>query len=124
MEEIVKSIEEETGQTAQATESGLRYVIIEAGDGPQPEATDTVVVHYELRLKDGSKVDSSYDRGQPATFPLNRVIPGWTEGVCLFNKGTKAKLVVPPDLGYGSQARPGLPANSVLIFDIHLIDIK
>lgn len=110
-----------------STESGILYEVVEQGDGPKPaSATETVVVHYTGTLIDGTKFDSSVDRGQPATFGLNQVIKGWTEGVQLMNTGSKYRFYIPPELAYGSDARPGSPIgpNSTLIFDIELIEIK
>jgi FKBP-type peptidyl-prolyl cis-trans isomerase FkpA/FKBP-type peptidyl-prolyl cis-trans isomerase FklB len=105
------------------TESGLQYQVLEEGKGPKPKATDTVKVNYKGTLLDGTVFDSSYDRGQPATFPLNRVIPGWTEGVQLMNVGSKYKFWVPPDLGYGSRDLGQIPPNSVLVFEVELLEI-
>jgi len=110
-----------------STESGLLYEVIEAGDGEKPQTENTtVVVHYTGTLLDGTKFDSSVDRGQPATFALNQVISGWTEGLQLMNKGAKYRFYIPPELAYGSDARPGSPIgpNSTLIFDVELIDIN
>lgn len=106
------------------TDSGLMYQVETLGEGPKPSAEDTVVVHYKGTLTDGTQFDSSYDRNQPATFPLNRVIPGWTEGVQLMPVGSKFKFVIPPELAYGSQDTPAIPANSTLVFDVELLDIK
>lgn len=106
----------------QKTESGLMYEVIEAGDNTaMPLAIDTVIVNYKGTLTDGSTFDSSYDRGEPATFPLNGVIQGWTEGIQLVGKGGKIKLYIPSELAYGSQ---GQLANQVLIFDVELLDVK
>lgn len=80
-------------------------------------------MHYRGTLVDGTEFDSSIKRGQPAEFPLNGVIPGWTEGLQLLKVGTKARLFVPPNLGYGQQGRPGIPPNSTLIFEVELLDI-
>lgn len=110
-----------------STESGLMYEVVEQGDGPKPaSATTTVVVHYTGTLIDGTKFDSSVDRGQPATFGLNQVIKGWTEGLQLMNQGSKYRFYIPPELAYGSDARPGSPIgpNSTLIFDVELIEVK
>jgi FKBP-type peptidyl-prolyl cis-trans isomerase FklB len=107
------------------TASGLQYKVIKEGTGPQPKATDTVTVNYRGTLINGTEFDSSYKRGQPATFPLNGVIKGWTEGVQLMKQGAKYQLFVPPDLAYGQRAvGPEIPANSTLIFEVELLDAK
>jgi FKBP-type peptidyl-prolyl cis-trans isomerase len=107
------------------TASGLQYEVLAEGTGPAPKATDTVTVHYTGTLIDGTKFDSSVDRGQPATFGLNRVVPGWTEGVQLMKVGAKYKLYIPSALGYGEQGRPGSPIgpNASLIFEVELLSI-
>jgi FKBP-type peptidyl-prolyl cis-trans isomerase FkpA/FKBP-type peptidyl-prolyl cis-trans isomerase FklB len=105
------------------TASGLQIKIESEGTGEKPTAEDTVKVHYRGTLSTGEQFDSSYDRGQPAEFPLKNVIPGWTEGLQMMKVGSKAKLVVPPELGYGASQRPGIPANSVLVFDVELVEI-
>jgi FKBP-type peptidyl-prolyl cis-trans isomerase FklB len=107
------------------TADGLEYKVIKEGAGASPKATDTVTVNYEGKLIDGTVFDSSYKRGQPATFPLNAVIKGWTEGLQLMKVGEKSQLFIPSDLGYGERS-PGadIPPNSVLIFDVELIAIK
>ena len=104
--------------------SGLRYEIVKPGDGPAPKATDTVKVHYTGKLIDGSVFDSSVQRNEPAEFPLDQVIPGWTEGIQKMTKGGKIKLYVPPHLAYGDDGRPGIPPGSTLVFDVELLDIK
>lgn len=106
------------------TESGLLYRVMTAAEGEQPKDTDTVQVHYKGTLIDGTQFDSSYDRGEPATFPLNRVIPGWTEGVQLMPVGSKFKFVIPPQLAYGEQDTPSIPANSTLVFEVELLKIE
>ncbi|MCU4676386.1 FKBP-type peptidyl-prolyl cis-trans isomerase [Catenovulum sp. 2E275] len=106
------------------TESGLQYEVVEAGEGESPKATDTVKVHYTGTLIDGTKFDSSVDRGEPATFPLNRVIPGWTEGVQLMKVGSKYRFYVPYNLAYGEHGTGGIPPYSTLIFDVELISIE
>jgi FKBP-type peptidyl-prolyl cis-trans isomerase FkpA/FKBP-type peptidyl-prolyl cis-trans isomerase FklB len=82
-----------------------------------------VKAHYKGTLTNGQQFDSSYDRGQPSEFPVSGVIRGWTEALTMLKVGSKVKLVIPPDLGYGASARPGIPANSVLVFEVELIDI-
>lgn len=104
--------------------SGLIYEIVQPGAGDFPKPTDSVKVHYTGKLIDGSVFDSSVQRGEPAEFPLDQVVPGWTEGLQKINKGGKIKLYVPPHLAYGDDGRPGIPPASTLIFDIELIDIK
>jgi len=104
--------------------SGLRYEIVKPGDGPFPKASDTVKVHYTGALIDGSVFDSSVQRGEPAEFPLEGVIPGWTEGIQKMSKGGKIKLYVPSQLGYGDEGRPGIPPASTLVFDVELLEIK
>jgi len=107
------------------TASGLQYQVIRAGQGPRPAAKDTVLVHYEGKLVDGTVFDSSYSRGQPAAFPLDQVIPGWTEGVQLMPVGSKYHFVVPPQLAYGAQGAGGvIPPGAVLEFDIELLAVK
>jgi len=105
------------------TESGLQYEVLVEGGGPKPSLNDEVTVHYKGTLTDGTVFDSSYDRGQPATFPLNRVVKGWQEGIPLMPVGSKFKFTIPPELAYGSRASPGIPADSILIFEVELIDI-
>lgn len=104
-----------------ATATGLQYRMITAGKGRKPAATDTVTVQYKGTLTNGTEFDSSYKRGEPATFPLNGVIPGWTEGLQLMPVGSKFELTIPPELAYGAQ---GPLANQVLVFEVELIDAK
>ncbi len=107
-----------------ATDSGLQYQVIAKGDGKHfPKAIDTVKVHYVGTLTDGSTFDSSVERGTPAEFPLNGVIPGWTEGLQLMSKGAKFKFFIPSELGYGTRSLPKIPANSVLVFEVELLEI-
>lgn len=105
------------------TDSGIGITMLKEGTGASPKATDTVKVHYRGTLENGQEFDSSYKRGQPATFPLSRVIPCWTEGVQSIRVGGKAKLVCPAHLAYGNQSVPGIPPNSTLIFEVELLDI-
>ncbi len=106
------------------TETGLQYKIVEEGKGPQPKKSDTVVVKYRGTLIDGTEFDSSYKRNAPAEFPVEAVIPGWTEALQKMKKGSKWQLFIPPELAYGEHDRPGIKANSLLIFDVELVDIK
>jgi FKBP-type peptidyl-prolyl cis-trans isomerase FklB len=107
------------------TSSGLQYKVIKEGTGPQPKATDIVTVNYRGTLMNGTEFDSSYKRGEPATFPLNGVIKGWTEGVQLMKVGSKYQLFIPPQLAYGDRAvGPDITPNSTLIFDVELLGIK
>jgi FKBP-type peptidyl-prolyl cis-trans isomerase len=107
------------------TPSGLQYEIITAGNGAKsPTATDNVTVHYKGTTLDGSEFDSSYSRGEPATFPLNRVIPGWTEGVQLMTEGAKYRFYIPSELAYGERGAGPIPPNAALIFDVELIKIQ
>ncbi|OAT50847.1 FKBP-type peptidyl-prolyl cis-trans isomerase [Providencia heimbachae] len=106
------------------TKSGLLYKIEKEGTGAKPKADETVVVHYKGSLIDGTEFDSSYSRNEPLTIPLNSVIKGWTEGLANVKKGGKIQLVIPADLAYGENGVPGIPANSTLIFDVELLDIK
>jgi FKBP-type peptidyl-prolyl cis-trans isomerase FkpA len=108
----------------QTTESGLQYEVLRDGSGPKPHVTDTVTVNYKGTLIDGTVFDSSYDRGQPATFPLMQVVPGWRQGIPLMPVGSKYKLYIPPELGYGSQDKGTIPPNSVLIFEVELLGIE
>lgn len=106
------------------TASGLVITMLKEGSGARPKSSDTVKVHYRGVLADGKEFDSSYGRGQPATFPLSRVIPCWTEGVQLMKTGGKAKLVCPPQIAYGSQGSPGaIPPNATLTFEVELLEI-
>ncbi|QIZ48685.1 FKBP-type peptidyl-prolyl cis-trans isomerase [Dickeya zeae] len=106
------------------TESGLLYQVEKEGTGAAPKDSDTVVVNYKGTLVDGTEFDNSYKRGEPLSFRLDGVIPGWTEGLKHVKKGGKIKLVIPPALAYGEAGVPGIPANSTLVFDVELLDIK
>lgn len=105
------------------TDSGIGITMLKEGNGASPKATDTVKVHYRGTLTNGQEFDSSYKRNEPAAFPLNRVIPCWTEGVQKIKVGGKAKLVCPSNLAYGARGVPGIPPNSTLIFEVELLDI-
>ncbi len=107
------------------TPSGLQYMILTEGDGPSPSATDQVTVHYEGKLLDGTVFDSSYERGEPATFALNGVIAGWTEGLQLMAVGSKFRFFIPAHLAYGEQGSgPDIGPNATLIFDVELLAIE
>src|SRR5437016_3734997 len=108
-----------------ATASGLQYKVIKDGTGAQPKATDMVTVNYRGTLIDGTEFDSSYKRGQPATFPVNGVIKGWTEALQLMKQGSKYQLVVPSNLAYGERSvSPEIGPNATLIFEVELLDAK
>lgn len=122
-----------SAEGVQTTDTGLQYVVNEAGSGSSPRPEDTVVVHYTGRLlgpdgqvseDDGLIFDSSVARGQPATFGLRQVIPGWTEGLQTMKVGGKTRFFIPPDLAYGPGGTRGIPPNSLLVFDVELIEIK
>ncbi|QSX29392.1 FKBP-type peptidyl-prolyl cis-trans isomerase [Shewanella cyperi] len=107
------------------TASGLQYQLLTQGQGSaQPKASDTVKVHYEGRLIDGTVFDSSIARGEPLSFALNRVIKGWTEGLQLMHEGDKMRLFIPAELGYGNRSIGKIPGGSVLIFDVELLAIE
>jgi FKBP-type peptidyl-prolyl cis-trans isomerase FkpA len=106
-----------------STASGMQYQVITEGKGAKPAATDTVKVHYVGTLLDGSKFDSSIDRGEPAQFPLNGVIAGWTEGLQLMPVGSKYKFWIPGNLAYGDRGRPGIEPNALLTFEVELLEI-
>jgi len=108
----------------QTTADGLQYKIIKTGTGAKPKADDTVVVNYKGTLISGTEFDSSYKRGEPATFPVNGVIPGWTEALQLMPVGSKWELYIPANLAYGENAPPSIGPNQVLIFEVELLDIK
>ena len=107
------------------TASGLQYQVLREGNGKQPKATDQVECHYEGALVGGTKFDSSYDRGQTATFPLNQVIAGWTEGLQLMHEGAKYRFFIPYQLAYGERgAGASIPPYAALIFDVELVAVK
>jgi FKBP-type peptidyl-prolyl cis-trans isomerase FklB len=107
------------------TATGLQYKVVKEGTGAQPKASDTVTVNYRGTLTNGKEFDSSYKRGEPATFPVNGVIKGWTEALQLMKAGSKYQLFIPPNLAYGDRAvGPDISPNSTLIFDVELMDVK
>ena len=103
---------------------GLQYTVLTNGNGASPTANDTVTVNYRGTLLDGTEFDSSYKRGQPASFPVNGVIHGWTEALQLMKPGSKWKLFIPSELAYGESGRPSIPPNSVLIFEVELLSVQ
>ena len=116
--------ENSKAQGVVTTDTGLQYKIVRSGDGKQPKKTDKVTVHYKGQLRGGTVFDSSYQRGQPATFQADRVIPGWTEALQMMHEGDKWELFIPAKLGYGSQgARGAIGPNEVLIFDVELLSV-
>lgn len=124
-EEGKKFLEENKAKpNVKTTESGLQYEVITLGNGVKPKATDNVTVHYKGTLLNGKQFDSSYDRGEPVTFPLNQVIPGWTEGVQLMPAGSKYRFYIPYNLAYGERgAGQDIPPYSTLIFDVELLKV-
>ena len=112
-----------TAPGVKVTASGLQYIVDKEGTGATPTKSDTVKCHYKGTLTTGEQFDSSYERGQPAEFPVAGVIPGWTEALQLMKVGGKMKLFIPPELAYGASGRPGIPPNSALVFEVELVDI-
>lgn len=106
------------------TESGLQYEVLQEGEGEKPNAEDTVTVHYHGTLIDGTVFDSSVERGQTTSFPLNRVIPGWTEGLQYMAPGAKYKFYIPSELAYGERSAGSIPPNSTLIFEVELFEVE
>jgi FKBP-type peptidyl-prolyl cis-trans isomerase FklB len=104
--------------------SGLQYKVLTEGSGKIPKAEDTVTVHYKGTLIDGREFDSSYKRGNPATFQVKGVIKGWTEALQLMREGSKWQLFIPPELGYGERGSGSIPPNSTLIFEVELLTVK
>jgi FKBP-type peptidyl-prolyl cis-trans isomerase len=125
-DKIVVEMWELDNQEPTSTESGLKYIIVEEGEGETAISGNVVTVHYSGYFQDGTKFDSSVEKDEPITFALGnrQVIPGWDEGITLMNKGSKARFIIPPTLAYGDMAVGKIPANSTLIFDVELIDIK
>lgn len=118
-----KAMSQPTG--VQTTASGLKYEVLKMGTGRKPALSDNVTVHYRGELTNGTVFDSSYDRGQPATFPLGGVIKGWQEGVQLMPVGSAFRFTIPPDLGYGARGAGGMiPPNATLVFQVELISIN
>lgn len=112
-------------QGVQVTDSGLQYKVLEAADGPTPGTGDRVRVHYEGRLIDGTVFDSSRERGEPVTFPVDAVIPGWTEALQLMEEGSRYRLFIPPELAYGERgAGAEIGPNQTLIFDVELLEVN
>ncbi|MGB5486348.1 MAG: FKBP-type peptidyl-prolyl cis-trans isomerase [Lysobacterales bacterium] len=116
--------ENATKEGVQTTASGLQYKVVTMGTGAKPAATNTVKVHYRGTLLDGTEFDSSYARNEPISFALNRVIPGWTEGVQLMPIGSKFMFYIAPDLAYGEGGGGPIPPNSTLVFEVELLDIE
>lgn len=124
-DKLIQDYVTKNGLTAQKTPNGIYYIIEKPGSAKHPTAENTVKVHYKGTLMDGTVFDSSYDRNQPAEFPLANVIKGWTQGIPLFGEGGKGKLIIPSSLAYGANPQPGSPIkpNSVLIFEVELLQI-
>ncbi|MCG2580782.1 MAG: FKBP-type peptidyl-prolyl cis-trans isomerase [Marinobacter sp.] len=111
-------------ESVETTDSGLQYEILEEGDGDKPGESDRVKVHYTGELLSGEVFDSSRERGEPVTFGLNQVIPGWTEGLQLMNEGSRAKLYIPSELAYGPGGNHSIGPNETLVFDVELIEVN
>ena len=123
--QLIEEYLADNGLTAQTTDEGLYYIIVEEGTGERPSLESTVTVHYQGYTLDGDIFDSSYDRGEKSSFPLYAVIEGWQIGIPLFKEGGKGKLLIPSYLGYGSKPPPGpIGKNEVLIFDIELFTVE
>ncbi|MCR5454046.1 MAG: FKBP-type peptidyl-prolyl cis-trans isomerase [Bacteroidales bacterium] len=124
LEKGTKFLEENAKKEGVVTlENGIQYIVLEEGKGKKPTIDDVVEIDYEGTLIDGTKFDSSIDRGEPAKFPLKNLIKGWQEAIPLMPVGSKWKIFIPAEMGYGAQDRPGIPGNSVLIFDVKLHQI-
>ena len=115
--------EKESEEGVVKTESGLMYKVITEGTGAKPSATDSVVAHYRGTLLDGTEFDSSYSRGQPATFGVSNLIPGWVEALQLMPAGSKWELYIPSSLAYGERGNGSIPPNSTLVFELELLEI-
>ncbi|MBD5310149.1 MAG: FKBP-type peptidyl-prolyl cis-trans isomerase [Muribaculaceae bacterium] len=124
--DAAKKSDTPTDSTYAVTASGLKYVTVKEGAGVSPKATDAVTVHYRGTLTDGTVFDSSFERGEPITFPLDRVIKGWTEGLQLMKEGGTTVFYIPSDLAYGETGTPGgpIPPNAPLIFEVQLIQVQ
>jgi peptidyl-prolyl cis-trans isomerase A (cyclophilin A) len=124
-QELLLKRADQHGNKLQTTESGLMYVVLEPGDGPSPKPSDVIVANYTGWLLDGTKFDSSYDRGRPLTKRLDELIKGWIEGVGMMPVGAKWRLIIPPELAYGDAGRrPTIPPKATLVFDMELLEIK
>lgn len=123
--ELIKKFVADNKLNAKTTESGIYYVVEKEGKGKNPTLESTVKVHYSGTLLNGTKFDSSYDRGEPTEFPLKGVVRGWQEGIPLLKPGGKGKIIIPSGLAYGPrQIGPNIPPNSVLVFDVELLEVK
>ena len=116
-------VENKKKSDVKETPTGLQYRVLQEGDGAKPKLDDKVKVHYVGRLINGTKFDSSVDRGEPTEFGLNQVIKGWTEGLQLMNTGSKYEFFIHPKIAYGPRPRPQIPANSLLIFEVELLEV-
>ena len=124
IQEMISAAEKESGTTSVKSGTGLIHIDMKVGDGATPSRSDRVKVHYSGWLLDGTKFDSSVDRGTPTTFGVTGVIKGWTEALLTMKVGGKRKLIIPPDLAYGARGRPSIPPNSTLVFDVELLGIE
>jgi len=120
---LLKRVDKD-GNKLQTTESGLMYVVLNEGTGPSPKPSDVIVAHYTGWLLDGTKFDSSHDRGRPLNYRLDKLIKGWIEGVGMMNVGAKWRLIIPPELGYGDRGTGRIPPKATLVFDMELLEIK
>ena len=120
---VIEKYVADNGLKGQFSPEGIFYAVEKQGNGKNPTAENVVQVHYKGTLLNGEQFDSSYDRGEPATFPLRQVIPGWTMGIPMFKEGGKGTLVIPSGMAYGPGGRPGIPPNSILRFDVEVIKI-